>query len=680
MGIGRYRNGVFDLVVSFLYSPSRLEQSRWRECFKYASGQLQVATHGQMRFGVVRFGFRANASQEADVFIVEGSGSSRAHVNARGLPGLPIYLQSAAITKPLILVHEFAHYAFGLHDEYTGTNGKDSECTGNPKSGACIMEFTEESDTLRFRPSSHKFHVKKGPVKFFCNRHDHNLDNAQHQQNKESCWQTMARNYPDLVIPTGLEVGVLTAVSSPVSFRELAERQRFALVLDKSPDRESFGVIMGFRSGAEFWIDALESEAEFLRIVLNNRFFACDSSFEAGVGNWGEHKGMIAWSSLGENAGLIEALRRSLVAVQDAESGRSGGDDSSRIIILVSDGEYESRSELDGMIERLVDDRVRVFCLGVGLNADHEILNEVAQRTGGRFERINDEPRVLDVQRRIQNFFIEMLADVVEDVGLIAVQEKQLSHFPHGEKQPRRMPAHEQKRSRRRRLLVREDGTGIDVRFFVEAESQRAIFVLSSRADHQLDLSLVDPDHTRWRKSSEKDGVEFRQGPGYIMVDVAPEPAQGFWTVELRRLRGCEAVDLTIMAFSVNRNVHTGIRGHQSLYAVDETITLFATADFEDSSLPGAPRPIAVQVRHSDSRNAREVLGAWHPERLLHDPIDTAHRQRSGIVFRGTLSFWEPGSYPIIVELVDPVSRSIGFMRTRRFQVHIGPLSSRIIP
>src|SRR5262245_22430527 len=142
MGVGRHVNGEYHLVVSFvpdLTDPG--DASAWRYAFQAASNLLSRATFGQLRFGSVVFDPTALATWEADVFVfTKKSSTSRSVVDTVGVPGFPMMIYRDALEWPMVIVHEFAHYALGLRDEYhEGGKGTEDEKCQNERARTCLM-------------------------------------------------------------------------------------------------------------------------------------------------------------------------------------------------------------------------------------------------------------------------------------------------------------------------------------------------------------------------------------------------------------------------------------------------------------------------------------------------------------------------------------------------------------
>src|SRR5688572_27218757 len=154
MGLARPARRGFALFVGFRNSPDRATLEQWKTCIRHGSRLLEQATYGQLRIRTVYLAVGSRATHEVDVVIVPGDASASSPVSAAGSPGMFQLHHEDDIDSPLVLVHEFGHYAFGLQDE--------RRCQGDPRWGACIMEFSGHGDRLCFR--GRRTQVQRGEV------------------------------------------------------------------------------------------------------------------------------------------------------------------------------------------------------------------------------------------------------------------------------------------------------------------------------------------------------------------------------------------------------------------------------------------------------------------------------------------------------------------------------------
>ena len=126
MGLGRFKDGKFDLRVSFLGTLNNQEWFAWERAFKKASELLYNATEGQAQFGRIYVCDDAVGRSGTDYLVQQGSGTST-NSGALGESGslintfrLDNSANSNATHGVLMLVHELAHHVWDLGDERTG--------------------------------------------------------------------------------------------------------------------------------------------------------------------------------------------------------------------------------------------------------------------------------------------------------------------------------------------------------------------------------------------------------------------------------------------------------------------------------------------------------------------------------------------------------------------------------
>ena len=210
MPLADYHEGAFSLHACFTFfdsdnnpvAPTQETVEQWKQSWGYASALLHKATHGQMRIGTIRVGYAD--CPHADAYMCQDHGDSKTPYVSKDRSY--IHLADDARTHPFVIIHEFGHYGLGIEDEYRGGSDyvQDRTCTGDPRTHACIMEFSrDEGDKiLDFRTGK----LREGQVFEFCSPADHNLatkkksslppDNAQEELHHQSCWETIKKNYP----------------------------------------------------------------------------------------------------------------------------------------------------------------------------------------------------------------------------------------------------------------------------------------------------------------------------------------------------------------------------------------------------------------------------------------------------------------------------------------------------
>lgn len=118
MGLGRFRDGKFDLIVVANYLMTPGDWTQWERSLKKASEILYNASEGQMQFGRLYVCDENIGSLTADIKLHSVDGLSSSYYGGLGAPAIAIHLMSSVKRDPLIIVHELGHYVWGLGDEY----------------------------------------------------------------------------------------------------------------------------------------------------------------------------------------------------------------------------------------------------------------------------------------------------------------------------------------------------------------------------------------------------------------------------------------------------------------------------------------------------------------------------------------------------------------------------------
>lgn len=212
-GTGTFRDGKFNFCVSIRFNASPTEMQRIKDVLEVANQVLYDATDGQHRFGTISLINNSGASDQADVWIHFGGGRGDAGgLLAYGIRGRHINLYNAGFFQQpdtmhdaLKIVHEFAHFTYGVDDEYRGpftaTGGEPfAACPGDdrnsPTLNYCIMDnFSAGARRLTTTYSVNEFCVHSNHDKPLTGATpDQANDTAQSATNHgDSCWETMSK-------------------------------------------------------------------------------------------------------------------------------------------------------------------------------------------------------------------------------------------------------------------------------------------------------------------------------------------------------------------------------------------------------------------------------------------------------------------------------------------------------
>lgn len=215
-----------DLSITGRYTLPPGDLLLWEASIRKASDYLFAATKGKMQLGKIGL---LPYSPTATTDDIKLTAETAEHSATYDFPNtrLPdqssfdnlalIKLTQIAKNHPLEITHELFHYVVSLADEYV--NKTQGKCTGDPGTGACIMEYaadhsvTLETDGVTVTtipcasdevtqlcfPANSGFAVK------------HNPGNYQQDVHKKSCWETLHEFYPSVPVPASPQVKTMAA-------------------------------------------------------------------------------------------------------------------------------------------------------------------------------------------------------------------------------------------------------------------------------------------------------------------------------------------------------------------------------------------------------------------------------------------------------------------------------------
>jgi von Willebrand factor type A domain-containing protein len=120
MGMGRFKNGRFDLVVVANFAMSATDVTEWRRSFAKASELFFDASEGQVQFGRI-FVCDDSVGLDAAEMILHASGDpSYGTFGKFGQPGQALHLMPYVKFQVLTHLHEMGHHVWALGEEYAG--------------------------------------------------------------------------------------------------------------------------------------------------------------------------------------------------------------------------------------------------------------------------------------------------------------------------------------------------------------------------------------------------------------------------------------------------------------------------------------------------------------------------------------------------------------------------------
>lgn len=695
MGLGRHQGGKFDLVLSVRHNANAARILEWEQSFRRASEILYDATDGQMQFGRLYVANNSRGSAEADCFLMELDGGSFTTVPIPGLGTVDLHtiLMGDERRKPFIVIHEFAHYAYGVWDEYEDA----TRCTNDTGTGACIMEWgAGQGDQLAADGT-----LIPGLISEFCvpDNHDPDEGTEQHAMNGESCWETMVGAFPDLTMPAALPGAPEPAGHDAVEWIVLADVSRFSLVLDRSGSMATGNAIAGVRYGADYWVRFLAQTGDELSVIqynhavtdiLDNTLLTAATDLDPTLD---DIAAITATGSTNIGGALQSGMEQILSPGQQAAT---------QVLILFSDGLHNTGTNPTTVLPDLVESGVRAYTVGFGPGADQDLLQTIAEETGGRFEQIDAAPDSMDAQLEIQNYLIEVSGEVRDGSGIVTMVPGLLDE-----------PGEAMAREARERSAIRYSAAdlakvkkwpfrylsrpvGTDHKAWIEKGSQRATFVVSHRLDTEVALHLVRPDGSVVDPATDS-SVTFVDPKGipYTFYTIR-KPKPGMWVMRVSRGQTRGRIPYKVFAFSDNPDLRLGLTGVRYRLPLATAIPI-GIVPIGIGNLVGTAAPVVRRYGPVGSRKLqkRPCRLKTLPGVTTWNPCRTVPRDRKGRGFTATMRAEQPGSYPIEVQIVNSgKARDIGgvaerpmpgdviaklpvpppFQRMRRAQVHVGPL------
>ena len=695
MGIGRFDNGKFDLVVSLRHGADAARLEQWERSFARASEILYDATDGQMQFGRVYVANDSAGSAEADAYLLPEEGRSSSSVLALGAPGFQMNLKADERNKPFIIIHEFGHYGLGVYDEYIGPGGS-AECTGDSSTGSCTMEFGYSlGDQITDAGV-----LTLGVVNEFCTAADHDPDGdtAQEANHGEPCWQTIQDNYPSVSVPLGLPDAPPPGGHDPIEWILLDEQPRFALALDRSGSMAANDAIDGVRFGADYWVNYLAQTDDRLAVIGYNHAqqVLLPLTLLTPMTDLVPTTTAIANVAASGETNIGGALAEGVTQITSP-----GGQAATQVLILFSDGLHNTGTAPESVLGDLIEAGIRVYTIGFGPGADQVRLQQIAAGTGGEFEQIDPIGSSPQAQLDIQNALIEISGEVRDGSGIVTVVPGLLPEPQAGEP-PAAMALLRlgYDRSSLERVAglgldFKSTSSGFDRRAYIEAGSARATFVVSHATNTQVRFFVQRPDGSIADPSDP--GVSFVDPPGapysFYVID---NPDPGYWVLRVVRAQARAAIPFTVFAFSEHKALVVAVEGLRNVAQVGDQIRVRAQASY-GAPLTGLRNPVLRLLPQGPTpAPAKSVTLRERPVDPKADPAQREVERVHNGIYEATVQLNQPGSYRAEVLFVndgnateatgdaepliegdrhEKVPTAPTFVRTKRFQIHVGPLS-----
>ncbi len=392
MSRGNYNKGVFDLHLSFASDIDAEGIKEWQASWAQASELLYSATHGQMRLGTLSYCFSARCPF-ADAWLVGQDGRSYSYQNITSRIG-QMNLWDQCRKRPYVILHEFAHYALFLKDEY------DSEGHGLciPRDSAlearaCIMEWgwAWGDQIYSFDPTK----IQPGHIFEFCS-HESCLKYDPKRPEYKSCWDRIAGKYPDLKVPD---------TSKPFKRTKTKPKN-------------------GVKWKPIEWVEAKCATHPLIYLDNLERESSADQ----------QHLYAATETALQGMVDYREYLQASLEDIAQQDDVSICG---STLVLPVT-----SNIDVDAWKKRLDNTRVRVFPIAITElhSADEDEptaeswreLDQLSKDTNGRLKIFSDSE---NLGLRVQSYLAELAAEMDPDAGLCSMSEHVFAEDPQSAKQ-----------------------------------------------------------------------------------------------------------------------------------------------------------------------------------------------------------------------------------------------------
>lgn len=659
-----------------------------------------------MQLGKIFVANNFQGTQEADAWLLETAGTSNSPIGGIGTSGLHMNLKSDEKNKPFIIIHEFGHYGLFLYDEYVGPTGS-AECTDDPSSGACIMEFGWwQGDQI-----DDNGNLTEGDVNEFCTEENHDPDNDTNQEsyNSEPCWETVQDNYPNVNIPEVLPDAPTPQGHEDVNWMLLAEDPRFVLILDKSGSMGAHNAIAGVKYGADYWVRLISQYEESLSIIAYNQAQDIILSLTTLTAGLDMTATLDSIDSI--NPGGLTNIGGAMDEGID-QILSPGNRAATQIMILFSDGRHNTGTLPELILNKAIENGIRIYTIGFGPYADQVRLQEIAESTGGRFEQIDADPDTPDAELEIQNYLIEISGEARNNSGIVTMTPGLLP-------EPTAFELEEVKQISIRKYNVLEDlnfiskipfafrirGAMFDHKAYIEHGSTRATFTVSYKEGASINFFLIRPNGNAVNPSTDDD-VTYVNPPNMpYKFYIIKNPQHGYWVMRVARGQETGEIPFKVFAFSENNDIVIGIKGIDSVYRINDKVKLVMQV-YDKVPITDIQYP-SLRIFPSNNVQTKSKLKPMRikmRQRLMHHDLKGKKLEKpvpfKNGIYEDEHIFDEPGNYTALLKIVNtgkakqalseaerPIKKveekeveekefenMPPFVRYKRFQLHIGPL------
>jgi hypothetical protein len=427
-GNGKINNdGTITLTVDFRFPPTPAEIDLTKQRFIDFSAKLWDASEGQMRISSVTIGCGTVDEDLADIWITQQLFAMSAFASPLGVIG--VHYQQTMTFDGAVMFHEFGHYGFKLGDEYAQLQtqcGGRGRCIDGQQDAQnhCIMQdeinfdnefcVAQNHDPLRGNNAGCANKANFGGAPCLTNCESWNTitkkyeASDQQRMNGQSCWETLAANFPFLKVPNGLPAADPPPGFIPPQFDVKCDAaSTIVLVLDKSgsmsqPVDAPSGEICqnGVDDDDDQQIDESPCSKSRLDFVHAAARQLIDAAAEAGA-----RLGVVSFDNQphvvspiidldANNAPSMKALTDAITAqgataigdalvaakqLLDADPALAA----SKAVIIVTDGANTAGIPPSQPVPDYVAGGIRIFPVATGAAADDPTLASIANKTNG---------------------------------------------------------------------------------------------------------------------------------------------------------------------------------------------------------------------------------------------------------------------------------------------------------
>ena len=427
-GTGTFKNGKFNFCVSVRFNATEAQLTAIRARFERANQFLADVTDGQHQFGTIALVNNSGASDEAEFWIHPAGGRADAPAQY-GIRGTHINLlfgsnfSSEVDRNSLTIVHEFAHSAYNVKDEYKKPAPPPLEpfasCPppsefSNPNLTYCIMDsYTRGSRLVSTTYSVTEFCV--------ASNHDQDRDTDQSVYNHgESCWETMSRLVRPwrLRLPDGGLPQNPAPATQPVSFVSAcpaAQTRRFMLLLDRSGSMDNAedrfeGTRLNIAKNSVSHFMGLFNLQNIPGTFVGLASFATTARVDAPMVEviTDEARNGIKTATGTLASGGATNIGEGLLTAQGQLNALSSCGECFKIIILISDGDHNVGVPPESVIAELQQSGIKVIAVALGASisvAGEAALKNLAAQTGGTYLRAPTPPKLYNFMASLANDF-----------------------------------------------------------------------------------------------------------------------------------------------------------------------------------------------------------------------------------------------------------------------------------